>query len=97
MQQQISQFPAPGTPLYAELCRRQDAIIRSTAIITDEERKALLSDGVGLCYVPDVPRPIERPRYTPDGVMIVTPSITVFPPPPRPTKNPWYWRLIYAI
>jgi hypothetical protein len=94
-QQQISQFPTPGTPLYAELCRRQDVITRSAGI-SDEERKALFIEGVGGQYVPAPPMPVERPRYTPDGVAIITPSITVFSPPPRP-RVPWYWRLMYAL
>lgn len=103
MQQQISTFPASGTPLYAELCRRQDVITRSTGV-NDEERRSLFSEGVGRDYVRDVPRPIERPRYTPDGTLIIAPSIKAFPPnslfspPPRPQPQlPWYWRLFRAL
>lgn len=87
MKEQISQFPAEGTPAYVELVRRQNVLCRGPA----GDREALLRAGVGREYVPDPPTPVPRPRYTADGVAIVEPSINVFSPP-RPAKRPWYRR-----
>jgi hypothetical protein len=89
MNQQILSMPPEGTPEFAELCRRQDAICRGVV----GDRPALLAEGVGRWYVPDPPTPVARPRFTTEGVAIVEPSISVTSPP-RPAKRlPWYRRL----